>query len=80
MYCYVFGSHFSEVQSQASFLALPSEKLVELLSSSKLEVDGEEEVFKAALKWVQEDPDTRSDNFHQVRLSIELLGGYVVAD
>ena len=68
MCCCVPGSHFSEVQSQPSFLALPSEKLVDLLSSSKLEVAGEEEVFKAALKWMKEDPDSRSGNFHQVRM------------
>ncbi len=42
------------------------DKLIELTSSDKLEVENEEMVFLAVKRWYSERPEERNENFHKV--------------
>ncbi|ELT90250.1 hypothetical protein CAPTEDRAFT_151321 [Capitella teleta] len=53
------NQHFSEVIHHEEFLNLPECRLVELLSSDHLQVSSEEQMFEAALMWVNWVPSER---------------------
>lgn len=55
------------------FLELTPDKLIELTSNDKLEVESEELVFRAIQQWYLRKPEERSHNFHKV------LGSFVSA-
>lgn len=58
--------NFWSVSQNEEFLELSAEKLIELTTSDKLEVDSEELVFLAVKRWYNERPEERSANFHEV--------------
>uniref|UniRef100_A0A0K0D475 BTB domain-containing protein n=1 Tax=Angiostrongylus cantonensis TaxID=6313 RepID=A0A0K0D475_ANGCA len=51
--------HFMSVSRSDEFLQLSIEEVVDLLSMDELYVESEEEVFEAALRWIQRDGDRR---------------------
>lgn len=75
-------AHFAEVVALDEFLALSPEQVVELLSRDDLQVTSEEEVFDAAVAWIEADRLARSEHMPlllaQVRLP--LLPPAVLAD
>lgn len=44
------------------------DKLIELTSNDKLEVEKEEQVFLAVKRWFNERSEDRTQDFHKVRL------------
>ena len=52
--------NFTEVSQGEEFVSLTKDKISEILSSNELNVEKEEVVFEALLKWVQHDQDMRS--------------------
>jgi hypothetical protein len=54
------------VSQQDELLGLPVAKLVELISSNDLNVEREEIVFQAALKWLQANQSERASQFYKV--------------
>jgi hypothetical protein len=50
---------FSEVVDSPDFLELPVLQLIRLLSSDELNVEREEEVYEATMKWIRVDMDSR---------------------
>ncbi|KAK7593017.1 hypothetical protein V9T40_007769 [Parthenolecanium corni] len=64
--------NFWNVSQNEEFLELTAEKLIELTSNDKLEVDSEELVFLAVKRWYNEQPEERSENFHEVMQTIRL--------
>ena len=53
--------NFTEVSQGEEFVSLTKDKVSEILSSNELNVEKEEVVFEALLKWVQYDQESRSD-------------------
>ncbi|XP_067679115.1 actin-binding protein IPP-like isoform X3 [Haliotis asinina] len=49
--CYIQG-HFMQVSQEEEFLTLPKDVLIHFLSSEKLRVEQELQVFNAAMKWI----------------------------
>ena len=53
--------NFTEVSQGEEFVSLTKDKVSEILSSNELNVEKEEVVFEALLKWVQHDQESRSE-------------------
>lgn len=51
--------NFSKIRKSVDFLTLGIDRITDLLSDDKLSVSKEEEVFDAALSWVNHDKDNR---------------------
>ncbi len=51
--------HFPEVRMSEEFIQLPSESVIDLISSSDLGVKSEEDVFEAVIQWVSHDREAR---------------------
>lgn len=52
--------HFPELRHLPEFLQIPFGHLMDLLRSSNLKVNSEQEVFETAMRWVEEDVEERS--------------------
>lgn len=52
--------HFQEVVGTEEFFLMPEQDVVDLLKSDQLQVDGEEEVYEAAISWLKYDLRNRS--------------------
>ncbi|XP_054754399.1 kelch-like protein 17 [Lytechinus pictus] len=52
--------HFQEVVGTEEFFLMPEQDVVDLLKSDQLQVDGEEEVYEAAISWLNYDLRNRS--------------------
>merc|ERR1712223_139918 len=59
-------SHFTEVLSSDEFIELESNEVANLISSDTISVCSEEQIYEAALAWVQHDPTERGKNLPQV--------------
>jgi hypothetical protein len=74
---------FSEVVDSPDFLELPVLQLIRLLSSDELNVEREEEVYEATMKWIRVDMDSRKGCLTEllkcVRLSL-LERSYLVIE
>lgn len=64
--------NFWEVYHGEEFLALSSEKLIELTQSDNLQVEREEVVFKAVAKWYSHAPEERKAIFPKVLETVRL--------
>lgn len=51
--------HFNDLVSGEEFEAIPETQLVDLISSDELEVNKEEDVFNAVMKWIESSCDSR---------------------
>lgn len=60
--------NFWDVGHGDEFLGLTSAKLVEFISSDELQVEREEIVFQAVMRWFNYNPEQRRADFHKVRL------------
>ncbi|KAF4525766.1 hypothetical protein B566_EDAN002028 [Ephemera danica] len=74
--------HFNKVAQYEELLSLPVAKLVEVITSDDLNVDKEEIVFNAALRWLQANPEDRAADFHMVleQVRLPLLNAYMLHD
>lgn len=63
-YC---AQHFEEVASNEEFKNLPYDQLKEIIKSDELNVSCEEEVYKAAMAWIQHDLPNRQSFLSQGR-------------
>ena len=54
---------FLEILEDASFIRLTAENLLELLKRNEIAVKSEEDIFNAAVKWIDEDQDGRKQHF-----------------
>ena len=59
---YIF-KHFVDVVKQEEFLELDKEDLLLLITSDKIELESEDQVFECILSWINKDGDTRSQYF-----------------
>ena len=79
---YFAQQHFLEVLEAGEFLELEPPKLGELLQSEDLNVQSEEQVFEAVMKWVRHDVEKRKQHLgtvlQYVRLPL-LDRGYLVS-
>lgn len=66
-----FRRNFWSVAQNDEFLEITMDKLIELTSNDKLEVDKEEQVFLAVKRWFNERSEDRTQDFHKVGLSSE---------
>eukprot|EP00794_Sanderia_malayensis_P015965 gene15965-17571_t len=84
----IFSHHkFQDVMEGEEFLHLPLSQLTEILSSDELNIDSEEQVYNATMRWVRYDLTERkeklSEALQHVRLplvSARFLVGVVSAD
>ncbi|XP_078612132.1 kelch-like protein 24 [Branchiostoma floridae x Branchiostoma japonicum] len=78
---YVLTS-FPEVCQQEEFLALSQGKVVEFISDDKLNVEKEEDVFDAVVRWLNADTGSRRHDFHKVleQVRLPLLSPYHLLD
>jgi len=60
------AQHFEEVSQSEEYLLLPIEQLVNILSSDELNVKSEEDVFKAAMDWMNYDLAARKCHLQRV--------------
>jgi type II secretory pathway component PulM len=58
--------NFWDVAHGDEFLGLSSTKLVEFISSDELQVEREETVFQAVIRWLNHNPEQRRAEFHKV--------------
>ncbi|XP_064600633.1 kelch-like protein 2 [Liolophura sinensis] len=58
--------HFSEVVHYDEFLSLPALHVCKLISSDRLTVTSEEQVFEAVITWLQHDLPNRGENVAQL--------------
>jgi type II secretory pathway component PulM len=58
--------NFWDVAHGDEFLGLSSTKLVEFISSNELQVEREETVFQAVIRWLNHNPEQRRAEFHKV--------------
>lgn len=75
--------HFQEIVDGEEFLSITEAKLTEIISSDDLEVDKEESVFHAAVKWLTAQHSERtSRSFHKVleHIRLPLLTPYFIHD
>ena len=74
--------HFPEVSRQDEFLTLTQAKLIELLSDDELSAEGEETVFQAAVRWLDNDRHAHAPEFHHVleQVRLPLLSPYFLHD
>jgi len=63
-------SYILQVSQGEEFLALEAERLFEILSSNELNVDHEELVFDALMRWVQVREDKRAQHLSKLLLAI----------
>ena len=73
--------HFQEIIEGEEFINISEVKLVEIISSDDLEVDKEETVFHACLKWLNSQ-ERVPKSFHQVleHIRLPLLTPYFIHD
>ncbi|XP_047111182.1 kelch-like protein 12 [Schistocerca piceifrons] len=74
--------NFREVSRSEEFLNLSAAKLVEFVSSDNLEVEGEDTVFQAIMRWFNHSPELRRQEFHKVleHVRLPLLSPYFLHD
>ncbi|XP_070552820.1 kelch-like protein 20 [Ptychodera flava] len=74
--------HFSEVVKEEEFLLLPKTQLIELISSEELNVNCEEEVYNAIMRWAYHDKDNRKDYIAELlqRIRLPLLSPNFLVD
>lgn len=72
--------NFWDVGHGDEFLGLTSTKLVEFISSDELQVEREEIVFQAVMRWFNHNPEQRRADFHKVRLLKIQLILYILQD
>ncbi|XP_077984881.1 kelch-like protein 18 [Glandiceps talaboti] len=74
--------HFSEVVKEEEFLLLPKTHLIELISSEELNVNCEEEVYTAIMRWAYHDKDKRKDDIADLlqRIRLPLLSPNFLVD
>ncbi|XP_014243355.1 kelch-like protein 12 isoform X2 [Cimex lectularius] len=79
--CYVL-QNFCEVYKQEEFLNLSTCKLMELTSNDSLQVEREEIVFQALIRWYQHKPDQRKVDFPKLleNVRLALLSPYFLVD
>ncbi|XP_078678581.1 kelch-like protein 24 [Branchiostoma floridae x Branchiostoma belcheri] len=63
-------SRFSKVIKTEEFLQLPKQYLVDYLSDDELNTENEEEIYKAIIRWIKFDRESRSQDLDQL---IELV-------
>ncbi|XP_070536335.1 kelch-like protein 20 [Ptychodera flava] len=66
------NENFMQVCEQEEFLQLSSDELLEVISREQLSVTSEEDIFEAAMNWINYDPDGRRTHLHPVLSSIRL--------
>uniref|UniRef100_A0A1I7ZLE3 BTB domain-containing protein n=1 Tax=Steinernema glaseri TaxID=37863 RepID=A0A1I7ZLE3_9BILA len=64
--------HFLSVVQSDEFLALPVGSLLGILCRDQLFVESEEDVFKAALRWLEHDPISRARYSSRVLVAVRL--------
>jgi len=73
--------HFPEVRMSDEFIQLPADNVIDLVSSSDLNVKSEEDVFEAVIQWVSHDRESRLSHLptllNQVHYQ-ELSNGYIL--
>ncbi|XP_067003129.1 kelch-like protein diablo isoform X3 [Anabrus simplex] len=74
--------NFWEVGHGEEFLGLSPAKLVEFISSDELQVEREETVFQAVIRWFNHNPEQRRADFHKVleHVRLPLLSPYFLHD
>ena len=73
--------HFQEIIEGEEFITISEAKLIEIISSDDLEVDKEETVFHACLKWLNSQQRVPK-SFHPVleHVRLPLLTPYFIHD
>ncbi|XP_074656230.1 kelch-like protein 12 [Tubulanus polymorphus] len=64
--------HFADVVRSDEFFQLPESRLVELLKSESIQVEREEQIFEAAMSWIDWDPLRRAPNVCRVLPHVKL--------
>ena len=64
--------HFTEVANEDEFLLLPKSQLAELLSCEDLNVNSEEEVYNAIMRWVYHDKENRKNAIAELLQQIRM--------
>ena len=64
--------HFLDTIRYEEFLQISEEKLIDLLQSDQLQVSGEEQVFKAAVAWLNFDSIARAESLCRILQHIRL--------
>jgi hypothetical protein len=74
--------HFKEVYELEEFGSLQHTKLIELISSDELDVDNEELVYNAVVRWYESDIDVHKDQFEFVfeHIRLPLISPYFMFD
>lgn len=74
--------NFAEVFHQDEFITLLPQKLIELISDDNLQVEKEEIVFEAVVRWYKAKPDERETSFSKVleHVRLALLSPYYLID
>uniref|UniRef100_A0A146LF72 Kelch-like protein diablo n=2 Tax=Lygus hesperus TaxID=30085 RepID=A0A146LF72_LYGHE len=74
--------NFSEVFHQDEFLTLSPVKLIELVSDDNLQVEKEEIVFEAVVRWYKAKPEERTSIFPKIleNVRLALLSPYYLVD
>nr|XP_006819450.1 PREDICTED: kelch-like protein 20-like [Saccoglossus kowalevskii] len=74
--------HFSEVVKEEEFLLLPKQQLIDLISSEELNVNCEEEVYNAIMRWAYHDKELRKDDIADLlqRIRLPLLSPNFLVD
>ena len=67
-----FRDHFSETIEQDEFFNLSAEDLAALLDCSNLNVQSEEDVYKAVIRWLDHTPKERRDSLALLLRSVRL--------
>ncbi|XP_067936553.1 kelch-like protein 3 isoform X2 [Watersipora subatra] len=64
--------HFNQVITQDEFMHLTLPQLIKLISSDRLSVKNESQVYEAVLAWVRHEPRKRSQHFGQIMEFVRL--------
>ncbi|KAL5019266.1 hypothetical protein ScPMuIL_004988 [Solemya velum] len=75
-------SNFMNVCKEEEILKISHSKLAELLSDDNLNVDSEQSVFLAALRWMKYDIEKRQSHFHMIleHIRLPLICPYFLKD
>jgi hypothetical protein len=60
--CRFIADNFEEIYVQSEFLSLDVDSLIDIISSSRLDVQREETVFEAVMMWLAENPATTHED------------------
>jgi len=78
----IINKQFTALCKQQEFLALPTDKLIEIAGDDNIEVAQEEIVYEACLSWVNADLDLRRQHLDDVMQCVRLanINSYYFCD